>query len=53
MEDIIQHTGIETLEEERRKGYAKCTAALAVHNLIENGICPQWECNINNIASIE
>lgn len=53
MEDIIQHTGINTLKEERRKGYAKCIAALAAHNLIENGICPQWECNADNIASIE
>lgn len=53
MENLIQHTGINTLKEERRKGYAKCTAALAAHNLIENGICPQWECNAENIASIE
>lgn len=51
MEDRIQHTGIQTLQNERRKGYAKCTAALATHHLIENGICPQWECNANNIAS--
>lgn len=53
MEGRIQHTGIETLETERRKGYAKCVTALATHNLIENGICPQWECCINNIASIK
>ena len=53
MEDKIQHTGINTLKEERRKGYAKCTVALATHHLIENGVCPQWECRANNIASIE
>lgn len=53
MEGKIQHTGIETLETERRKGYAKCVTALATHNLIENGVCPQWECSINNIASIK
>lgn len=53
MEDEIQHTGISTLKEERRKGYAKYTAALAAHHLIENGVCPQWECHANNIASIE
>lgn len=53
MEDKIQHTGIETLEEERKKGYAKCVTALAAHHLMENGICPQWECNGNNIASIK
>lgn len=53
MEDKIQHTGISTLKEERRKGYAKCTAALAAHHLIENGVCPQWECHANNIASIK
>ena len=52
MEDVIQHTGIATLETERRKGYAKRTAALAAHHLIENGICPQWECHTGNIASI-
>lgn len=53
MEEKIQHTGISTLREERRKGYAKCTAALAAHHLIENGVCPQWECRSDNIASIE
>ena len=52
MNNIIQHTGINTLEGERRKGYARCTAALAVHHLIENGICPQWECRVENSASI-
>lgn len=52
MEDRIQHTGIATLPEERRKGYAKLTAALATHNLIKKGICPQWECQLENQASI-
>lgn len=52
MEDRIQHTGINTLAEERRKGYAACTAALAAHHLIENGVCPQWECDVENTASI-
>lgn len=52
MEDVIQHTGIVTLKNERRKGYAKLTAALAAHHLIENGVCPQWECHVENVASI-
>lgn len=52
MEDVIQHTGIITLSNERRKGYAKLTVALAAHHLIEKGICPQWECHIENTASI-
>ncbi len=52
MEDIIQHTGIVTLKNERRKGYAKLTSALATHHLLENGICPQWECHVENTASI-
>ncbi|MBQ8495900.1 MAG: GNAT family N-acetyltransferase [Clostridia bacterium] len=52
MEDIIQHTGIVTLKNERRKGYAKRTAALAAHHLIQNGVCPQWECHVENTASI-
>lgn len=53
MEDKVQHTGISTLIEERRNGYARCTAALAANHLIENGICPQWECVADNRASIE
>ncbi len=53
MEDRIRHTGIMTLEEERRKGYAKRTAALATHRLLQNGICPQWECDLGNLASFE
>ena len=52
MEGVIQHTGIVTLPTERRKGYARCTAALAAHQLIENGVCPQWECRADNEASI-
>lgn len=52
MENIIQHTGIETLQGERRKGYAKCATALATHHLLERGICPQWECGADNTASI-
>ncbi len=53
MQEKIQHTGIRTLEGERRKGYALCTAALAAHNLLANGVCPQWECSAENTASIE
>lgn len=53
MEDLVQHTGIGTLEEARRKGYAKCTAALATHHLMEIGICPQWECRLENAASFQ
>lgn len=52
MENVIQHTGIETLQAERGKGYAKCTSALAAHHLLERGICPQWECRADNTASI-
>ena len=52
MEDVIQYTGIVTLKNERRKGYAKLTAALVTRHLIENGICPQWESHTENIASI-
>lgn len=47
----IQHTGIETLRTERKKGYAKYASALATHNLLERGICPQWECDYDNYAS--
>ncbi len=50
--DRIQHTGIATLPAYRRMGYGTWTAGLAVHHLLELGICPQWECNADNIASI-
>lgn len=53
MEERIQHTGISTLKEERRKGYATCVAALAAHNLIERGVCPQWECDADNTGSVK
>lgn len=52
LEGMIQHTGIHTLAPERRKGYAARTAALAAHHLLEMGICPQWECGADNLASI-
>ena len=52
MEGEIQHTGIYTLQSERRKGYARRTAALATHTLLARGICPQWECCADNLASI-
>ena len=52
MEGQIQHTGICTLKEYQRKGYAARTAALAAHHLLEKGICPQWECSAENTASI-
>lgn len=52
MEGRIQHTGICTLKEDRRKGYAARAAALAAHHLLKKGICPQWECSAENAASI-
>ena len=52
MEGLIQHTGIMTLPDHRNKGYAKSTAALSTHYLLRNGVCPQWECNAKNNASI-
>ena len=48
MEGYIQHTGIVTL-----KGYAKLCAALATHHHIQSGIVPQWECALDNVASIQ
>lgn len=52
MDNIIQHTGIETLVNHRRNGYAKASTSLAAHHLIEIGICPQWDCAYDNTASI-
>ena len=51
MEGRVQHTGIMTREEERGRGFGKAAAALSTHHLIENGICPQWECEADNAAS--
>lgn len=52
MQGTIQHTGIMTLKNQRRKGYDLCAAALATHNLLEMGVCPQWECGADNAASV-
>lgn len=51
-ENKIQHTGVATLSDYRRKGYAKKTASFAAKKLIEKGIVPQWETIENNFASI-
>ncbi len=51
MEGRIQHTGILTLAGERGRGYGKCAAALAAHQLLARGVCPQWECRRDNAAS--
>lgn len=53
MDRYIQHTGIITLPEYRKKGYAKLCTALATHHHIQSGIVPQWECTLDNVASIE
>ena len=52
MNGIIQHTGIATVKEYRNKGYAKKVAYFAAEELIKSGICPQWETEKSNIASI-
>lgn len=52
MEGVIQHTGVMTLAAYRRRGCARCCAALAAHHLIEMAVVPQWECAIDNKASI-
>lgn len=52
MEGKIQHTGISTLPQYRGQGYAKKTAYASTRGLIEKGICPQWECDADNLGSI-
>lgn len=53
MEGHIQHTGIMTLPEYRRKGYAKCCTALAAYHHIGRALVPQWDCTSDNTASVE
>lgn len=53
MEGLIQHTGVMTLPEYRRKGYGKCCAAMAAHHCLETSVVPQWECDAENKASME
>ena len=53
MEDVIQHTGIVTVESERRRGYAKKVAYFTAKHLLSIGVCPQWETSFYNKASIE
>ncbi len=51
MHGKVQHTGIMTLESRRGHGFGKRAAALSAKHLIESGICPQWECDFDNIGS--
>ena len=51
MQGKVQHTGIMTLESRRGQGFGKRAAALSAKNLIESGVCPQWESDFGNAAS--
>lgn len=53
LEGRIQHTGIQTQREFRRKGYGLRAAGLAAHHLRELGVCPQWECDAENQPSFQ
>jgi RimJ/RimL family protein N-acetyltransferase len=52
LDGVIQHTGVNTLKEFRKRGYAKKVCYLSAKNLLSMNICPQWETDENNIASI-
>lgn len=52
LEGKIQHTGISTLKDYRHQSYGKKCVALNTFNLLKKGIVPQYECDINNVASI-
>ena len=51
MDDCVQEIGINTLEEYRRKGYAKLACISMINELIANDICPLWSTGIENEGS--
>ena len=51
MANMVQEIGINTLEEYRQKGYAADVCICCASEIINNGKCPQWSTDINNIAS--
>ncbi len=51
LQGLVQHTGIFTLPQARRRGFARRAAGLAARHLMELGLSPQWECAADNEAS--
>lgn len=51
LQGLVQHTGIFTLPQARRRGFARRAAGLAARHLMELGLSPQWECAAYNEAS--
>lgn len=49
--DIITEPGINTLEEYRRKGYAKAVCAAFIKSATDRGKVPIWSCRHSNLAS--
>ncbi|MDR0403307.1 MAG: GNAT family N-acetyltransferase, partial [Treponema sp.] len=51
MSGRVQEIGINTLEEYRRKGYAKTACVSVIKELLSKNICPLWSAGTGNIAS--
>jgi hypothetical protein len=51
MSDYAQEIGINTLEEYRRKGFAKMACISMIKELLSKNICPMWSTGIGNTGS--
>lgn len=51
MTETVQEIGINTLPEYRCKGFATDSCALCVSEIINNGKCPLWSTNTDNVTS--
>jgi predicted GNAT family acetyltransferase len=51
MQEFVQEIGINTLEEYRKRGYARTACISLINELLSKNICPLWSTGNGNIAS--
>ena len=51
-DNIWEIAGVHTVEADRKKGFARLVVLAAVRYLLENGLIPRYEVDINNTTSI-
>jgi hypothetical protein len=49
----VHQISIETIENQKQKGYGKICSSALFNRYLEKGIIPYWECEKNNIASVK